>query len=40
MVLATSIPWKIKDLLAILKFGLEIAFLFTGGEMEPFQKKI
>ena len=29
----------IKGFLAILKYGLEIAFSFTGGEMEPFQKK-
>ena len=27
-----------KGFMAILKYGLEIAFLFTGGEMEPFKK--
>ena len=26
--------------MAILKYGLEIAFLFTGGEMEPIQKNM
>ena len=31
---------KKKGFMAILKYGLEIVFLFTGGEMEPFQKKI
>ena len=39
MVLATSIPWNCKGFMAILKYGLEIAFLFTGGEMEPFLGK-
>ena len=35
MVLATSIPWTLEGFMVILKYGLEIAFLFTGGEMEP-----